>query len=135
MGIYSTFIPICCANLLASSLNTTFLSGSSFLFPTSIRLTTSQFWSISCNHLNKRDNANFILIFSYLIRVLGILQLPFYIGEGLARSDIIYDNNTMRSAIVRGSDSSKSFLSCCIPYLKFDSIKIDTIWIFEELYN
>ena len=29
----------------------TFLSGSSFLFPTRILFTTSQFWSISCNHL------------------------------------------------------------------------------------
>ena len=32
-------------------MRTTFLSGSSHLLPTNTRLTTSQFWSISCNHL------------------------------------------------------------------------------------
>ena len=68
--VSNNLIPIWSANLLASSVKTTyfwkkwemmavtwysieptFLSGSSFLFPTKILLTTSQLASISCNHL------------------------------------------------------------------------------------
>ena len=49
--VSNSWMPIWEAKRDASSFNTTLRSGSSHLLPTRTRLTSSQFWLISCSHL------------------------------------------------------------------------------------
>ena len=38
---------------------------------------------------------------------------------------INYQNDSMSSLIVRGSDGFESFLACCVPDLKFDCLTVE----------
>lgn len=51
--VSNSWMPIWVAKRPASSRKTTLRSGSSHLLPTKTRATSSQFWLISCNHLQK----------------------------------------------------------------------------------
>lgn len=49
---------------------------------------------------------------------LYLLQPLLDVVEGLRVGNIVNDNDTVGASVVRGSDSSESFLTGCVPNLK-----------------
>jgi hypothetical protein len=55
---------------------------------------------------------------------INLMQPLFYIVERFLVSDVVNNNNTMRTAIVRRRNGAETFLSRCIPNLKFDGLAV-----------
>ena len=60
----------------------------------------------------------FLSVLVYLTHPLG------HLGERVSISDIVGDDDTVGTLVVRGSDSLKSLLACSIPNLQFDGFSV-----------
>jgi hypothetical protein len=64
-----------------------------------------------------------------LVDVLGCISIDlvqplFYIVEGFLISDVVHNDNTVGTTIVRRGDSSEALLSGCIPNLKLNGLSV-----------